>query len=448
MRTHGETPIALSRRQFLAGAAMGLSALAGCGTSGGRPKAAAPAAGTRPFPNQPEGTESLPQIQHIVVLMMENHSFDNFFGALGRGAGLTFDVAGRPANHNPDAHGRPVHAFRMPTTCQMQSQPESDWFAAHVSWNGGHNDGFVRSPSGPVSMGYFTAAQLPFYHGLANAFPLCDRWFASALAGTFVNRRYLLAATSAGAVRQITDPQQLNRLPAGGTIVDSLNRHGISWRDYYGSEPQLNVFRPLLQAQGANTAPTHQFFLDAASGQLPAVSFIDPDFEHFSGEAPQDVLRSEAFSARVVNAITKSPAWKSTVLIWCHDEGGGYYDHVPPPRAADPDTIRPALAKGDPHGDFDRYGFRVPAVIVSPWSRPNYVSHVVHDHTSVLKLIETKWNLPSLTRRDAAASNLLDCLDLSSPAFLTPPALPASSGDEDNASCTTMTPSQLPPFPN
>ena len=136
-------------------------------------------------------------------------------------------------------------------------------------------------------------------------------------------------------------------------------------------------------------------------------------------------------------------AWAKTLLIWTYDEHGGYYDHVPPPAAIKPDNIPPEITSPpDLPGAYDRYGFRVPAVIVSPYARKNYVSHVVHDHTSILKLIETKWNLPAMTFRDANASNLLDSLDFKSkPAFLKPPKLPApglpASVDIDKTSATT-----------
>ena len=149
---------------------------------------------------------------------------------------------------------------------------------------------------------------------------------------------------------------------------------------------------------------------------------MDPNYYESSEENPQDIRNGEAFAARVINAVMAGPGWPRTVLIWTYDEHGGYYDHVPPPAAPEPDDVRPRTA---PEDRYDRLGFRVPAAIVSPFAKPNYVSSVVHDHTSVLKLIETKWNLPPLTRRDAAADDLLDSLDLvGPPAFATPPALP------------------------
>src|SRR5207244_7290836 len=132
-----------------------------------------------------------------------------------------------------------------------------------------------------------------------------------------------------------------------------------------------------------------RFFKDAAAGSLPAFSIVDPDFDNQSEENSNDITLGESFASRVINAVMKSPGWPRTVLIWCYDEHGGYYDHVPPPAAPEPDDVRPRTA---PQDRYDRLGFRVPAVIVSPFARPNYVSSVAHDHTSVLRLIETKWN--------------------------------------------------------
>ena len=385
----------------------------------------------------------LPQVAHIVVLMMENHSFDNRFGVLGRGDGLEIGADGQPVNANPDGRGQHVRAFAMPSTCQLPTQPASDWFAAHRSWNGGANDGFVTSPSGPVAMGYFTREQLPFCAATAETFTLCDRWFAPCLAGTFVNRRYLLAGTSLGAVRAPKNPS--DELPSSGTILDALDRHRIPWRNYYVDHSGLRVFPALLERKAANIQKIDSFYDDAATGTLPAVSFVDPDFEHTSEENPQDVRDGEAFAASVVNAALRSPNWPSTVLVWCYDEGGGYYDHVPPPAAVPPDSRPPELAPEDPAGGFDRYGFRVPAVVISPWSRPGFVSHTVYDHTSVLKLIEAKWNLPSLTRRDAAAADLMDCLDFSRTSFPTAPRLPPPAKAGSVPPCMPTTPAAFPP---
>jgi phospholipase C len=383
------------------------------------------APGERPDPSRPEGTDRLPQIGHVVVLMMENHSYDSYLGALDRGDGFSRGAGGSLTNANPDGAGNPVRAFHMANTCQLPGRPSQAWNATHQQWDNGAMDGFVRSPSGPVAMGYWTGADLPVYYGLASTFPLCDRWFGSCMGQTYPNRRFLLAATARGEIRD--DLGAINGpLPPNGTIMDALNRHGVPWRNYYSTLPTTGLFLPVLQANGDKVVKVDQFFADAARGTLPAFALVDPDFSHGSEENSQDVSLGESFAARVVNAVMSSPSWPKTVLIWCYDEHGGYYDHVPPPPAVAPDDVQPKLGPGDAPGGYDRYGFRVPGVVVSPWARKRYVSSVVHDHTSVLRLIEAKFNLPALTARDAHADDLLDCLDLSgTPPFRTPPALPA-----------------------
>lgn len=200
-------------------------------------------------------------------------------------------------------------------------------------------------------------------------------------------------------------------------------------------------------------ASLDRFFADADGGTLPSVSVVDPDFSAFSEENPQDVQRGEAFAAEVINRVMHGPAWESTLLIWTYDEHGGYYDHVPPPSAVPPDDVPPRnlmlsapgwaqailrrLFKSefekienldDAVRCYDRLGFRVPTVLVSPFARSDFVTSTVYDHTSALKLIEEKWNLPALTRRDAAAVAPWEALDLTSPpAFLNPPNLPKSA---------------------
>jgi phospholipase C len=381
----------------------------------------------------------------VIVLMMENHSFDNYFGVLGRGDGLPVDHHGRPTAKNPDRDGNFVHSFRMPSTCQLRAAPSQNWNASHTAYDGGRNDGFVRA-SGPVAMGYWTPEDLRFYAGLARTFVLCDRWFASVPAQTYPNRRYLLAATSEGRVTNTGPGAVLGPSPPNGIILDQFDAHGISWRDYYTALPTVGLFRSGVQ-DPQKLQHIGQFFTDAAAGTLPAFSLVDPDFENGSEENPQDVHVGEQFAERVIRAVMSGPAWPSTLLVWCYDEHGGYYDHVPPPRAVPPDSIEPAIqVPPDQPGRFDRYGFRVPAVVVSPYARRGYVSRVVHDHTSILKFVETKWNLPALTYRDANADALLDCLDLRGrPAFREPPTLPRSALASGAARCTPGDAGTIPP---
>src|SRR5579871_742356 len=423
-----------------------------------------------PFPDRPPGTDCLPQVRHIVVLMMENHSFDNYLGAGGRGDGLPVDAEGRVSATNARSDGTPVPATRLPSTVQVAGVPTQSWEASHWQWADGANSGFATAvehftPGGDPqrAMGYWTAADLPFYHSLAATFPLADRWFASCLGPTIPNRRFLVAATAHGLTTDRVS--HCVDYPPNGTIFDALTHHGVTWTDYHS----VTGIKPLLthmtgwhghragraawrRAEGAirrvddggeraksylqftadafplglarylrHLRTVDRFVADAAEGALPSVSFVDPDFHADSEENPQDITAGEAFAARVIRAAMHGGGWTGTLLIWCYDEHGGYYDHVPPPPAVEPGD-RPPDAPGG--GRFDRLGFRVPAVVVSPYARPGYVSHVVRDHTAVLKLIERKWNLPPLTARDAAADDLLDMVDLDAPpAFATPPVL-------------------------
>ena len=401
-------------------------------------------------------TDLIPQIENIVIVMMENHSFDNVLGLLGRGDGLAVDSRGDPTATNPwpkkstfppPGKNAAVRAFPMPNPCQEGGHPYNTWEAFWVSYAGGRNSGFVESQSGPVSMGFFEPSVLPFTNSLASTFPVCDRYFCSVGAQTYPNRRFLMAGTSFGLLTD--DLQTANPdVPPNGTIFDMLTRYGISWRNYYSSLPSSAIwyYQVADATYLSHLENVSEFFTDAAAGTLPAVSLVDPDFSNQSQENPQDVQYGDQFLSQVVQAVMASPQWSSTLLVWCYDESGGYYDHVPPPRAVKPDTVPPVLATGDKPGSFNRYGFRVPAGVVSPYARPDYVSSVVHDHTSVLRLVESKWNLPALSYRDAAADNLLDSVDLASPpAFLTPPALAAPPDPSVLAGCLSTGPGTIPP---
>jgi phospholipase C len=452
--------------------------------------------GPRPRPDLPAGTDLLPQIRHIVVLMMENHSYDNYFGMLsGRGEGFPLGQDGSPDVANPRGDGTAVPANHRTSYHQLPGIPSQSWNACHRQWNGGRCDGFARSveESSPgadpgIAMSYWTEQDLPFYYALARTFPLADHWFSSCLGPTFPNRRFLIAGTANGLIDDL--PFDIVDYPPAGTVFDMLGSHGISWANYhhvrrytvtlrrvFGGDALTSLrrlvslgtwLRPMTEAFRGNKTFTadlyplglarcvrhlhdfRRFAADADNGALPSFSIVDPDFKHFSEENPQDVRRGEAFAGDVINRVMHGKGWPHTLLIWLYDEHGGYYDHVPPPRAPRPDdtdgrpirglpgwlhaSLRPIFRgfftraearDAGPHR-YDRYGFRVPAVIVSPYARPGYVCDQVFDHTSVLKLVEEKWNLPPLTRRDAAANSPLAALDLTSPpAFLTPPELPA-----------------------
>jgi len=412
------------------------------------------APGSRLYPGLAAGTDTMPGIEHIVVLMMENHSFDNILGMLGRGDGFTLGANGLPTATNPYANGSIQHAFRMPTTCQ-NSTVTQEWKSSHVQYDNGKMDGFVIT-SQAESMGYWTGADLPFTYSLADAFPIGDRWFCSVLGQTFPNRRYLIAGTSAG----MTDDAGVSLInlaePApNGTIFNLLDEHGISWENYVysdptGATPELYAVNDTVPELFHHRALS-DFFGDAASGSLPSFSLLDPDYSTQSQEDPQNIVVGEALIAQVVNALGASPRWPSTLLILVYDEHGGYYDHVPPPAAIPPDAIGPLVQPGDSVYDgFARYGFRVPSVIVSPYAKPGYVTHVLHDHASVLATVERKWNLPALTYRDANANDVTDFLDLGAlqagrPTFPKLPPLAAPGDTAAALACSTAGPGVIPP---
>jgi phospholipase C len=478
----------IGRRRFLlttAGTvAAGLTAPALIGRSGASaaPPASSAAAlaalgrtslrapGSLPFPRLAPGTDTLPGLDHIVVLMLENHSFDNLFGMLGRGDGFTLDPRGRPTATNPYPDGCLQHAFQMPTTCQLASRPSQEWSASHNAYNNGANDGFVRTPISPatteivggVAMGYWTGEDLPFTYSLASTFPIGDRWFSSVLGQTDPNRRYLIAATSAGMTDDVgTSPfdgiqDATLPLPAGGTtIFNQLDLHNISWANYVFDYP-TGATPELFPSNDAATEEVHykpfsHFFSDAAAGALPAFSLLDPDYSTQSQENPQNMAVGEGLLAQVVEALGQSPQWRRTLFVLVYDEHGGYYDHVPPPPALAPDALPPVVQPTESLYDgFARYGFRVPAVVVSPYAKRNYVSHLLYDHTSILAMLERKWNLPALTHRDANANDLTDFLDLNALADGRPtfPRLPrlAAPGDTPAAlACSVTGPGTIPP---
>ncbi len=406
--------------------------------------------GSRPHPGQPAGADMIPQIKHIVVLMMENHSYDNHLGMLRRAGadGFTFGSDGKPAETNPYGDGRIQHAFRMPTTCQLLGHPSQNWQDSHAQRAAGRLDGFVTSGSGPVSMGYWQRADLPFYYSLASVFPIADRYFCSVLGPTFPNRRYLMAATSIGMIND-TVPSP-TAYPENGTIFDRLQEVGVSWKDYFSLTSiasQLALFPPLLVKFAGNLRPVGEFFEDAEAGTLPGFCLVEPNYGLDSEETPQNIALGERFAAKVINAVMSGPAWENSLLIWCYDEHGGYFDHVDPPRAIAPDDIPPDTDGGNPYSGFTRYGFRVPCAVVSPWSRPDYISHNVFDHTSICALVEAKWNLAAMTRRDANAHDMLDMLDLNQPAFKQPPQLakPLLEDHLGALECIVTGPGTIPP---
>ena len=428
--------------------------------------------GSLAHPALPAGTDTLPEIEHVVVLMLENHSYDNLLGMLGRGPGqrprgdgFTLAGDGLPTATNPYADGRIQRAFRMPTTCQQGSQPSQEWTASHNQFDGGRMDGFVRTPishgssviQGAVGMGYWTGGDLPLTHALAETFPIADRWFCSCLAQTHPQRRYLIAGTSQGMTGDVGNPVATPLLgtPArNGTIFTHMQSAGITWADYNTTGPTgttMQLYNNDSAFTKTNAPNISQFFADARSGNLPQFSLLDPDFGTQSQENPQNMSVGEGFLGQVIDALRSSPAWLKTLFILTYDEHGGYYDHVPPPKALAPDAFPPVVNPGEKQYDgFARYGFRVPSMVIGPYVKRDHVSHLVYDHTSILAFLQHKWNLPAMTKRDANANNLLDFLDMSAlqahrPTFPELPQLPHAGDTAKRLACSKTGPGTIPP---
>jgi phospholipase C len=291
-------------------------------------------------------------------------------------------------------------------------------------------DGFVTSAaatSSPSSdghfvMGYFTPTEIPFYFWLANQYPVADAFHCSALSGTWSNRDYLLLGSSYG----VEDTGQIvTGLLGATTVFDELDAAKITWGVY--TDDPLGPFEDALAQDGwvglhAGVYTNTQFMSDLTSGKLPSVSFVDSKANVEDEHPPADVQVGEAWTKSMYDAVTASPIWldsggKGVALFFTYDESGGFYDHVVPPAAC--------LASPD-QSQFDTLGFRVPMILVSPFARANYVSHLVHQHTSILRFIELLFDLPALTGRDANSDALLDMFDTGCPAAKLPSGEPAA----------------------
>lgn len=462
---------------------------------------------------------NLRNANHIIIVMQENHSFDNYFGVLPYAPGTPYHVAKNScsstdhtcidgltctassgslvcSNSNLDDSGPAVTAFHEPTRC-VQPDLDHGWFATHREGNFANPnqtlknflaDGFVlvndqteqvdngvESATEDQTIGYYDQTDLPFYYDLAQKFSISDRHFASVLGPTFPNRSYLMAATSFGHLTtNDTVPPPPGYKPITGTIFDLLNKFGVTWADYFVDAPQAGSF----YSNDPHFLPVATFLAQAAgtagAAPLPQVSFVDPDFglEGTAAEndehPPTDIQRGQAYVSQIVNAVRNGPYWRDSIIVITYDEHGGFYDHAAPPRApqgnalnpdginpgqcedlsnppgseqpgggaecsynftsttdtsvADAEALCPALA-ANPTGpypaqcaNFNQLGVRIPFIVVSPFSKPTYVSHSVGDHASLLALIERRFLTVNgvtqhLTKRDQYANPLLDMFD-------------------------------------
>jgi phospholipase C len=393
-----------------------------------------------PVPQVPH----LAALQHIVVLMQENRSYDNYFGPLHReGQPASDPVPKRPA-------GSTIVPFHQSAMCEVADLNHS-WTGTHAEINNGAMNGFTAQnvvaadPTGSRALGYYDSSDLRLYYRLANTFGIGDRYFASVPGPTYPNRFYEMAGTSFGHIKN--DPP-----PAGGwtqpSIFGRLQQAGISWAVYDAQFPTASFFAD-VQAHMDHVKPFSQYLTDAKAGTLPQVAFVEPTYigsvtTETDEHPPANPQLGQQFSESVVHGLMTSPNWSSSALVVTWDEHGGYDDHVAPPAAPKPDDIAPLLGPGDVAAGFDRYGVRVPVLVVSPFSKPHFVSHVVSDHTSILSLIEHRFKLAPLTRRDAQANSLLEYFDFAHPHFRTAPALPAATVDPVGAAqCLTLHPGRV-----
>ncbi len=394
----------MNRRQFGKSTLMAGSAALLGGTASRL--AFAPHALAESLPALPDPDAS--GIEHIVAVTMENRSFDHFFGwmsyADGKQAGLSYA--------DPSGVSHPTHSLSGNNTGCPGADPDHSYTGSRICYNGGKMDGFLLDTANDTyCIGYYGARDIPFYAALAQNYTTCNRYFASILGPTFSNRMFIHAAQT----DRLTDSVSLTSLP---TIWDRLAAANVSHAYYFNNVPYLALWG--LKYLGI-TKTWAQFQEDAAKGTLPAVSFLDPRYTILddgtgNDDHPHaDIREGDKFLYDVFEAVAKGPGWATTVLVINFDEWGGFFEHVPPPRAQAANAVDTDIVNGK-----TLLGMRIPAVVASPWSAGDpanpIVSGLVFDHTSVLKLIEWRWGLAPLTPRDASSdvNNLAYALNFSS----------------------------------
>ncbi|MGT2462085.1 alkaline phosphatase family protein [Sinomonas atrocyanea] len=395
--------------------------------------------------------DGLAGIDHIVVLMLENRSFDHVLGYLYHAAG-NVSPSGAPfegltgTESCPGPDGQPVAVYPItPTTPDAYFMPGADpgeGFAranAQLFGTTKPAPGAVPTMTGFVSdyaqaikdnqakkwyvvpgtapgwiMGCFAPETLPVLSGLARGFAVCDHWFGSVPTETMPNRAFTCAGTSQGHMDDVTKSFTVP------SIFGLLGQHGVPWKIYGYSKPPLTRlnFPDTQKAPAANIGLFKDFRADAAAGTLPAFAFVEPAWSSTgnSQHPNYSMAAGEQLILDTYNALRAGPAWARTLLIVTYDEHGGCYDHVPPPGGA----VRPDDSPGEFGFDFTRFGPRVPTVLVSPLIPPGTVFRVPAgstplDHTSILATVEHRFGLPPLTRRDAAAPDVGAVLTLATP---------------------------------
>jgi phospholipase C len=421
------------------------------------------------------GAASLSDVKHIVILMQENRSFDHYFGTLSGVAGFSdpnalpgvFDQYGYQPGVGVTAAGytQPFNLQNNPPTENGYDTNDIDhsWGGQHNSWNGGAMNSFITSHlatdgdnNGPITMGYFTRAELPFYHSLADAFTICDGYHCSVLGPTDPNRLMAFSAwiDPAGAAGGPVITTASDRLAMTGklnweTMPEALQKAGVSWKVYGDPTGRLgldvlpyfhNFSDPFsltnleLIAKGITPTFPGTFQSDVKSGGLPSVSWILPPLAECEHPAAPPEW-GEYLVQQILNILVSNPdVWAQTVFIVDYDENGGFFDHVAPPVPAAGTAgeyltgTLPSAADGiaGPIG----LGFRTPALVISPFSAGGYKYSGTLDHTSVLRLIETRFGVtvPNLTAwRRSVTGDFTGALNLTVAPVTAVPALPATS---------------------
>jgi phospholipase C len=395
-------------------------------------------------------------VKHIIYMLQENRSFDQYFGQLNayrQSQGFSADVDVTPANASQLSydHSTTFGPFHMTSQCMEEMSPY--WNESHNDWN--HfapttatplMDGFANSAGGDSRrstppgfdingqrvMGYYTDSDLPYYYFMATQFAMSDHWFSPIMTNTPANRMYAVAATSHGVVDK---PLTEINVP---TIFDELQAANITWKNYvpdYPNGSSLKAFTAYAKYVNTNIAPMSQYFTDLKNGNLPQVVFIDRDSNDGLDEHPGQgisVQKGAAYVKSIIDALMNSDAWKDSVFFLSYDEAGGAYDHEPPVPMPSPDGIPPVLARHDicarttgPMCDFTYTGFRLPNIVVSPFAKQHYVDHTPMDTTAILRFIEKRFSLQTLTARDAAQPDISYFFDFTNSPNLNPPTPPS-----------------------
>ena len=345
------------------------------------------------FPLPAAHAASPSPIQHVVVMMQENHTFDNLFGHFPRVNGLS-NTTTLPLKKGGDPVVRPFH-LDNPSLPRDLCHADSCGYAAY---DNGANDGFVYATGTNLTMGYYDSRDIPYYWDYASRYVLLDNYFTSVMGPSLPNHLYLIAGTSGGITTNTLTAYSFK------PIVDEIDAKQLSWRYYAGGNNLANGWNPLPNFASVmrnssrlrNILPNEQFFVDLNRNFLANVTWLMPPTQKLSEHPPYDPSIGEHWVVTTINQIMQSKYWSSTAIFLTWDDFGGWYDHVPPPQV-----------------DAFGYGFRVPLIVISPYARHHMIDHTQADHTSILKFIETNYGLAPLATRDASAADLLEAFDFS-----------------------------------